>query len=864
LLNETPRGKLSGRGLARGLALALGLLVAAGLPALAQGVQLKFTDKNVDDGTLGLAYKDRIRVTGGVAPYRWRLAGGALPPGLNLNRKKGIIKGIPASLGTFTFTVRVIDATGARQSRDFTITVGDQTELVERVSVSSTGEQANSDSGGAALSPDGRFVAFTSFADNLVLGDKNASPDVFLRDRTCAATIRASVRSDGTEGKSQSFAPAVSDAVGGVLFVAYASDARNLVPGDKNRTRDIFVTAVDVSSCPPSVIDTARVSLAVDGSEKLGVNHLPVISADGRFVALQSGADLVGGGTQGFNVFLVEIQFSGGVITPVQVQRISTAKLPLPVQLMINLGDTTADITGNKTIGNSALTMAVDEHAGRLVKIVAGTGAGQSRLIESNDATTLTLTANWNPDLDNTSVFRIVTGNQTADLFSASTIGQSALAMTANEHAGRTVEIVAGTSRNQRRLITANDATTLTVSPDWNTTPDDTSKFRVLTFDDLPVDVGVEDAVANFSLTMTPLEFNNRLIQLVAGTGAGQMRPIQIHDAMLLASSPDWDPVPDATTTFRIVTQTLTDSFRPRMSAGGGIVAYHSSGVLVDEDTNGLSDVYVSDPATGITSLESMDSAGVPGNRASLVSAVNSDGSLVLFHSEATNRVPDDTNKVADLFLHDRTTGATTRVSLADDETEGDAAPDVNAGLSGGGNLVAFDSFATNLVPGDRNNARDVFLRDIAAGTTRRLSLGLGGINPDGESFDPAISLDGTTVAFSSLAKNLVLNDTNKNQDVFVVTTGISDPPLIILSKLAQPQVGSPYSASLVAAGGTRPLFWTLSEGALPPGLFLDPSTGQISGLPQRAGSYTFTVLVMDSARPTRQASRAVTLVVKP
>ena len=99
---------------------------------------------------------------------------------------------------------------------------------------------------------------------------------------------------------------------------------------------------------------------------------------------------------------------------------------------------------------------------------------------------------------------------------------------------------------------------------------------------------------------------------------------------------------------------------------------------------------------------------------------------------------------------------------------------------------------------------------------------------------------------------------------MFVVTTGISDPPIIVVSTLPAPRRGTPYAASLAAVGGAPPLFWTLTEGALPPGLFLDPGTGTISGLPQKAGSYTFTVLVMDSDRPTRQASRPLTLVVKP
>ena len=138
----------------------------------------------------------------------------------------------------------------------------------------------------------------------------------------------------------------------------------------------------------------------------------------------------------------------------------------------------------------------------------------------------------------------------------------------------------------------------------------------------------------------------------------------------------------------------------------------------------------------------------------------------------------------------------------------------------------------------------------------------MGGINPNNESFDPAISLDGSTVAFASSAGNLVPNDTNNANDIFAVTTAIIDPPLIINPKLPAAQQGQPYSVSLEAIGGTPPLFWTLGDGALPPGLFLDSRTGLIAGIPQKAGRFTFTVLLTDGDRPARRSSERLTVVV--
>ncbi|MDA2914574.1 Ig domain-containing protein, partial [Acidobacteriia bacterium AH_259_A11_L15] len=243
-----------------------------------------------------------------------------------------------------------------------------------------------------------------------------------------------------------------------------------------------------------------------------------------------------------------------------------------------------------------------------------------------------------------------------------------------------------------------------------------------------------------------------------------------------------------------------------------------------------------------------------------------------------------DTNGVNDLFIRDLSNAQTVRVSLANDGSESNGetgtpdpsqfggAPSPTAGLSGGGRLVAFTSAGTNLVADDRNLLRDVFLRDRQAATTTRLSLGLDGINPNGDSFDPDVSLDGTTVAFASEASNLVVNDTNDAADIFAVCSdgtvsascgGISDPPVIVVSRLRDPQVGALYSGTLLAVGGSEPYFWTLQEGALPPGLSLDPLSGRISGVPQQAGQFRFTVLVLDSGRPMRRSQRTFTLVVR-
>jgi len=181
-----------------------------------------------------------------------------------------------------------------------------------RVSVASDGTQGNASSGSPSFSADGRFVAFTSFATNLVSGDTNGSEDVFVHDRDtendgifdeagAIATVRVSVASDGTEGAAPSGEGRVAISADG-RFVAFHSFASNLVSGDTNATRDIFVhdrdTDTDGNFDESGAIATVRVSVASDGTQGNSESGKVAISATGRFVAFESFAtNLVSGDT---------------------------------------------------------------------------------------------------------------------------------------------------------------------------------------------------------------------------------------------------------------------------------------------------------------------------------------------------------------------------------------------------------------------------------------------------------------------------------------------------------------------------------------------------------------------------------------
>jgi uncharacterized repeat protein (TIGR01451 family) len=172
----------------------------------------------------------------------------------------------------------------------------------------------------------------------------------------------------------------------------------------------------------------------------------------------------------------------------------------------------------------------------------------------------------------------------------------------------------------------------------------------------------------------------------------------------------------------------------------------------------------------GTTERVSVDSAGIQGNSISgrrSPPALDADGLVVAFDSLASNLVPGDTNGVDDVFVHDRLSGETERVSLASDGTQGQQIS-VAPATSADGLIVAFESDAANLVPSDTNGRRDVFVRDRAAGTTERVSVASGGTQGDNTSFGASISADGRFVAFVSDASNLVPDKTTIFRDVYV------------------------------------------------------------------------------------------------
>ena len=216
------------------------------------------------------------------------------------------------------------------------------------------------------------------------------------------------------------------------------------------------------------------------------------------------------------------------------------------------------------------------------------------------------------------------------------------------------------------------------------------------------------------------------------------------------------------------------ESFNPSISGDGRYVAFWSgANNLVPGDDNGVNDVFVRDLRTNTTVRASVDTGGDDANGESFFPSISADGRYVAFASAATDLGPADGSAADDIYVRDLQTGTNTRVTV---DTTGS---DPNTGtrhswISGDGRHVVFASQASDLVPADGNGAEDVFVRDLGAGTTTRVSVDLAGNDANAASgsgflFVPsAISADGRYVEFWSDASDLVPADGNGLGDVFL------------------------------------------------------------------------------------------------
>lgn len=210
---------------------------------------------------------------------------------------------------------------------------------------------------------------------------------------------------------------------------------------------------------------------------------------------------------------------------------------------------------------------------------------------------------------------------------------------------------------------------------------------------------------------------------------------------------------------------------KPSLSSDGNLVVYTSnSSNIAPGDTNGSTDIFLYNAITDETILVSKSSLGVVGFSESNSPSINADGTKVVYQSYANNLVSDDNNGRWDTFMYDIQTGQTIRVSVNENGVEGNYGSYDGAypTLSKDGRYVAFVSSADNFVPNDINDCYDVFVKDMLTNKIIRVSVDKDGNEADDDSYESIISQDGKYVAISSDATNLITNDKNDVQDIFL------------------------------------------------------------------------------------------------
>jgi Tol biopolymer transport system component len=217
-------------------------------------------------------------------------------------------------------------------------------------------------------------------------------------------------------------------------------------------------------------------------------------------------------------------------------------------------------------------------------------------------------------------------------------------------------------------------------------------------------------------------------------------------------------------------------SYSPQFSADGRFLIFtsHAPNLTTNENDRGFLNIYSRDMSSGQIALLSVRSAGDrAGNNSSSCPSVSSNGQFIAFESDATDLVSGDTNGSKDIFLRDTLSGTTTLVSVNASRTGGGNGVSSNPSISPDGRYILFESSAENLVPDDTNRIADIFLRDRLAGTTTLISVGAQGSpgSPFGSftrSGSASMSADGTRVVFVSTATNLVLGVGGSLGEVYV------------------------------------------------------------------------------------------------
>src|ERR1039458_10189997 len=561
------------------------------------------------------------------------------------------------------------------------------------------------------LSPDGRFVVFTSAANDLVPGGNSLSVlNVFLRDRTGNTTMLASGNFSGTGGGNGNSMLGQVSANG--RYIVFQSDASNLVSGDTNGVSDIFLRDTYTGT-------TRLISVAANGGFANGASTDPVMTPDGTCVAFISAAtNLVAGDTNG--------------IPDVFVRDLITQ-----TTWLVSPGARSPSSSANPLFATPVITpdgryVAFFSSATGLVSSVPATSAGEVYVRDRVAGTTT-----W----ASTNVAALV----------LAALGQNNVPSYHPRlcEGGRYVTFKAGaTTTTGADVILQYDSTTRTTA--------------VVNTNGIGGSVDLDES---YGPEMTP---DGRYITYVRHEGSLSSGYSSVHvwDAQLTTDtlvSDNGSGVP-----------TNTASCAPVISPDGRFVAFLSNATnLVGNAVTNVFHVYLRNLSSSTTQLVDVDTNGIGSAGETLTTlGLSADGRYVAFCSPDGSLVALDKNRAEDVFVRDLVAATTEMVSQRNATVIPKAADGFSTLspvlVSADGRWVAFASPADDLVPNDTNQQPDVFVRDLVNGTNLLVSVGLnGGPALGGGSGNPVISANGQYVAFISGASNLVTSPINTNGNVF-------------------------------------------------------------------------------------------------
>jgi Tol biopolymer transport system component len=591
-----------------------------------------------------------------------------------------------------------------------------QTNVTTRVSVSSAGAQANGFSIRATISSDGRFVVFASNATNLVAGDTNAQTDVFLRHLQNSTTIRVSVSSSGAQANGASFQSSISfDGA----WVAFESDATNLVAGDTNAKRDVFLYGRLTGA-------VTRLSLASNGAEGNGDSSSPVISADGSTIAFVSTASNL---VSDFNAAIADVFVHVRATGQTSCVSVGPPVFSPPENPSVACGGANA-MSNYPSISADGTVVAFASDA--------------MNMVEGDE-------------------------NNKRDVFvrdrTARTIRRVSVASNGTEGNGAAFdnppEVQAYISGDGRLVAFHSDANNLLAAGEGT---------KVFVHDRQPFGTAWITPTANLGSFLSDdggaISSDGRFVAFASN--ADSLVPGDTNNAADVFLQDRYLGTLERVSVATDGTQAIGgSSVDPMVAADGTAVFGAIAGNLVPGDTNGTHDVFVRDAQTHQTSRINVRPDGAQADASALGGRISHDGRFVAFHSSASDLVPGDTNGVTDVFLRDRQTSTTIRVSVASNGSQASNGGS-DPSLANGG-TVAFASASSDLVANDTNGFADIFVRE-PGGALTLVSVSTSGAQANSGSGDPKTSADGQFVVFVSGATNLDENvpDTNGHVDIFV------------------------------------------------------------------------------------------------